>query len=68
MATSSPELLRLGDKLPPTLVSCAIQDGWRTIIESETFAKGLNEEVVRAISAMKDEPEWLLDFRLKAFK
>ncbi len=44
------------------------KDGWRTIIESETFAKGLNEDVVRAISAKKDEPEWLLNFRLKAFK
>lgn len=29
--------------------------------------KGLNEEVVRQISAMKDEPEWMLEFRLKAF-
>ena len=45
-----------------------MQDGWKTIIESETFAKGLNEEVVRAISAKKEEPEWLLDFRLKAYK
>lgn len=44
------------------------KDGWRTIIESETFAKGLNEEVVRAISAKKSEPEWLLEFRLKAFR
>lgn len=44
------------------------KDGWRTIIESDTFAKGLNEDVVRAISAKKDEPEWLLNFRLKAFK
>lgn len=44
------------------------KDGWKTIIESETFAKGLNEEVVRAISAKKEEPEWLLDFRLKAYK
>ena len=44
------------------------KDGWRTIIESDTFAKGLTEDVVRAISAKKDEPEWLLSFRLKAFK
>ena len=44
------------------------KDGWRTIIESETFAKGLTEDVVRAISAKKEEPEWLLNFRLKAFK
>ena len=44
------------------------KDGWRTIIESDTFAKGLTEDVVRAISAKKEEPEWLLNFRLKAFK
>ena len=41
--------------------------GWVTDIESETFPPGLNEDVIRAISAKKDEPEWLLDFRLKAY-
>ncbi len=30
--------------------------------------KGLNEDVVRQISVMKEEPEWMLDFRLKALK
>ena len=44
------------------------KDGWRTIIESDTFEKGLTEDVVRAISVKKNEPEWLLDFRLKAYK
>ncbi|MDD2887402.1 MAG: Fe-S cluster assembly protein SufB [Aliarcobacter sp.] len=42
--------------------------GFETLIESDTFAKGLNEDVIRAISAKKDEPAWLLDFRLKAYK
>ena len=42
--------------------------GFTTDIESDTFAKGLDEDVVRAISAKKDEPEWLLDFRLRAFR
>ena len=42
--------------------------GFTTDIESDTFAKGLDESVVRAISAKKDEPEWLLDFRLRAFR
>lgn len=37
--------------------------GFKTIIESDVFPKGLDEGVVRAISAVKDEPEWLLDFR-----
>eukprot|EP00775_Hariotina_reticulata_P008303 gene8303-8488_t len=42
--------------------------GFKTYIESETFPKGLNEDVVRAISAKKGEPDWLLEFRLKAFR
>lgn len=41
--------------------------GFVTDIESETFAKGLTEETVRAISAKKNEPAFLLEFRLKAF-
>ena len=42
--------------------------GFQTDIESETFAKGLNEDVVRAISKKKNEPQFMLDFRLKAYK
>ncbi|MGF1546020.1 MAG: Fe-S cluster assembly protein SufB [Thiotrichales bacterium] len=42
--------------------------GWVTMIESETFPPGLNEDVVRAISAKKNEPEWMLEHRLKAFR
>ena len=41
--------------------------GFTTDVESETFAKGLNEDVVRAISKKKNEPEFMLQFRLKAF-
>ncbi len=41
--------------------------GFVTDIESETFPKGLTEETVRAISAKKNEPAFLLEFRLKAF-
>ncbi len=41
--------------------------GFVTDIETETFAKGLNEEVVKALSKKKNEPEWMLEFRLKAF-
>jgi hypothetical protein len=37
--------------------------GFKTIIESDVFPKGLSEDVVRAISAKKEEPEWLLEFR-----
>ena len=41
--------------------------GFVTDVETERFSKGLSEEVVRAISKKKEEPEWLLEFRLKAF-
>jgi len=42
--------------------------GWSTDIEAETLPPGLDEGVVRAISAKKNEPEWLLDWRLKAYR
>lgn len=42
--------------------------GFTTEIETETFRRGLDEDIVRLISAKKEEPEWLLEFRLKAFR
>ena len=42
--------------------------GFVTDIETETAPKGLNEDTVRFISAKKDEPEWLLEWRLTAFR
>lgn len=42
--------------------------GFFTDIETEVFPKGLSEDIVRMISAKKSEPEWLLDYRLKAFR
>jgi len=42
--------------------------GFQTEIDTETIPKGLNEEVVRIISAKKEEPEWLTESRLKAFR
>lgn len=41
--------------------------GFHTAIDSETLPPGLNEEVIRFISAKKNEPEWLLEWRLKAY-
>ena len=41
--------------------------GFETEIETEFAPKGLNEDIVRFISKKKDEPQWLLDWRLKAF-
>ncbi len=42
--------------------------GFVTDIEAETAPKGLNEDIVRFISAKKQEPEWLLEWRLKAYR
>jgi Fe-S cluster assembly protein SufB len=42
--------------------------GFVTAIEAETVPRGLNEEIIRTISAKKNEPEWMLDWRLKAYR
>ncbi|MBM3178488.1 MAG: Fe-S cluster assembly protein SufB [Bacteroidetes bacterium] len=42
--------------------------GWVSNIEAESAPKGLNEDIVRFISAKKQEPEWLLEWRLKSFR
>ena len=42
--------------------------GFVTNIESETFPIGLNEDVIRAISKKKEEPEWMTDWRLESFR
>ncbi|MCK5770854.1 Fe-S cluster assembly protein SufB [Algiphilus sp.] len=42
--------------------------GFVTDIESDTVPPGLSEDVIRAISAKKGEPEWMLEFRLKAYR
>lgn len=42
--------------------------GFVSDISAESFGKGLNEEVIRKISERKEEPEWLLAYRLKAYK
>ncbi|NIQ03239.1 MAG: Fe-S cluster assembly protein SufB, partial [Nitrospinaceae bacterium] len=42
--------------------------GFRTLIEADTLPKGLNEDVIRAISKKKKEPEFMLKFRLKAYE
>ena len=50
-----------------SLVEKKYQHGFVTDIESETLPPGLSEDVIRAISARKKEPEWLLEWRLKAY-
>ncbi|WP_419418943.1 Fe-S cluster assembly protein SufB [Legionella sp. D16C41] len=51
-----------------TLLERDYQHGFVTEIEAETFAPGLNEEVVRRLSAIKGEPEFILNWRLKALE
>ena len=51
-----------------TLVNQPYKYGFITDIESDTIPKGLSEDVVRLISAKKNEPEFMLEFRLKAYR
>jgi len=50
------------------MVEQKYQHGFVTDIESDTIPPGLSEDVIRAISARKSEPEWLLEWRLKAYR
>ncbi|MGZ8202872.1 MAG: Fe-S cluster assembly protein SufB, partial [Burkholderiales bacterium] len=50
------------------LVNKPYEHGFRTDIESETAPKGLNEDTIRLISKKKNEPDWLLEFRLAAYR
>ena len=56
------------DKIISDVTSGDYKYGFYTDIETESIPKGLNEDIVRIISAKKNEPDWLLDFRLKAFR
>ncbi len=44
------------------------EQGFNTEVEAESLPPGLDEDTIRQISAIKNEPEWLLDFRLKAYR
>ncbi len=50
------------------LVKREYKEGFVTDIESDTFEPGLNEDIVRRISAKKGEPEFMLEYRLKAYR
>jgi Fe-S cluster assembly protein SufB len=51
-----------------SLVNREYQYGFVTDIDADTLPPGLNEDVIRLISSKKDEPEWLLEWRLKAYR
>jgi Fe-S cluster assembly protein SufB len=56
------------DQSVETLVNREYKFGWVTEIESDSVPPGLNEDIVRLISAKKGEPEWLLEWRLKGYR
>ncbi|MGS0747907.1 Fe-S cluster assembly protein SufB [Halpernia sp. GG3] len=55
------------DDLRVDLENKKYEFGWETILEYDEFPIGLNEDIVRAISAKKEEPRWMTDWRLEAF-
>jgi len=56
------------EELKKELETKEYEYGFYTDIESETFPVGLNEDIVRAISKKKGEPEWMTEWRLEAFR
>jgi len=56
------------DQILEEFTSKEYEHGWTIDIESDQAPKGLSEEIVRFISAKKEEPEWLLEWRLKAYQ
>ena len=56
------------DKIIQEFTSGEYKEGFVTDVEQEFVPKGLNEDIIRTISRLKEEPEWLLEFRLDAFR
>jgi len=51
-----------------SVIAADYKHGFVTDIEADTFPPGLSEDTIRALSAKKNEPEWMLEYRLKAFR
>lgn len=56
------------DKEVNELIKREYEHGFVTDIEADTFEPGLNEDVIARLSAIKKEPEWMLEWRLKAYR
>ncbi|WOC51967.1 iron-sulfur cluster assembly protein SufB [Bergeyella porcorum] len=56
------------DDLREDLKNKEYEAGFYTDIEYEDFPAGLNEDIIRAISAKKEEPEWMTEWRLESFR
>ncbi|MDO4790632.1 MAG: Fe-S cluster assembly protein SufB [Porphyromonas sp.] len=62
------EEIQDSDKIISDVTSSEYKYGFVTDIETDTIPKGLNEDIVRLISKKKNEPEWLLEYRLNAYE
>ena len=60
--------MKESDKIIEEVTSGEYEHGFETKVEQDFIPKGLNEDIIRLISRKKEEPQWLLDFRLKAFR
>ncbi len=56
------------DRIIQEFTSGEYKEGFVTDVEQEFVPKGLNEDIIRTISRLKEEPDWLLEFRLDAFR
>ena len=65
---ANPTRVETSDDIINDVTSSEYKYGFVTNIDTEIIPQGLNEDVVRLISQKKGEPEWLLEFRLKAFR
>lgn len=55
-------------KMIESMIGEEYKYGFTTDVEYDEFPKGLNEDIIRQLSEIKEEPEWLLEFRLKAYR
>ena len=62
------EQINKSDQILDSIVSTPYKYGFTTDVETEEFEKGLNEKIVQKISRKKEEPEFLLAFREKAYR
>ena len=60
--------MKQSEKIIDEVTSGEYEHGFETAVEQEFVPKGLNEDIIRLISRKKEEPAWLLEFRLKAFR
>ena len=60
--------MSIDEQILEEFTSKEYEHGWTVDLESDQAPKGLNEDIVRFISAKKEEPQWLLDWRLNAFR